>query len=58
MQAHAPTDFELPQDHSEHRETAVGALMAYFYKCEELARYLKKKCFIKCKLIKNVFLKK
>lgn len=39
MKAYAPSDFGLNNhDDSESRETAISAVMAYFFKCEELAR--------------------
>lgn len=39
MKAYAPSDFGLGHhDLMQHRESAISAVMAYFYKCEELAR--------------------
>lgn len=39
MKAYAPSDFSLNHhDNSQPRESAISAVMAYFYKCEELAR--------------------
>lgn len=40
MKAFAPNDFNLNHDNSQPRVSAISAVMAYFYKCEELARYL------------------
>ncbi|XP_037814610.1 protein wings apart-like [Lucilia sericata] len=43
MKAYAPTDFNLNHhDSSQPRESAISAVMAYFYKCEELARLVEK----------------
>ncbi|KAM7348006.1 cohesin release factor wings apart-like isoform 1-T2 [Cochliomyia hominivorax] len=42
MKAYAPNDFNLNHDNSEPRESAISAVMAYFYKCEELARLVEK----------------
>ncbi|XP_075154369.1 cohesin release factor wings apart-like [Haematobia irritans] len=42
MQAWAPSDFNLSHDPTHQRETAISAVMAYFYKCEELARLVEK----------------
>lgn len=38
MTAYAPSDFNLSHDPSVERQSAISAVMAYFYKCEELAR--------------------
>ncbi|XP_065366491.1 protein wings apart-like [Calliphora vicina] len=43
MKTYAPSDFNLNHhDTSQPRETAISAVMAYFYKCEELARLVEK----------------
>ncbi|XP_005183188.2 protein wings apart-like isoform X1 [Musca domestica] len=43
MKAYAPSDFGLGHhDLMQHRESAISAVMAYFYKCEELARLVEK----------------
>lgn len=40
MKAYAPTEFNLNHhDSSQPRQSAISAVMTYFYKCEELARY-------------------
>ncbi|KAI9582297.1 protein wings apart-like [Glossina fuscipes] len=42
MQSNAPTEFSLNHDNSPKSETAISAIMSYFYKCEELARLVEK----------------
>ncbi|XP_073830514.1 cohesin release factor wings apart-like [Musca autumnalis] len=43
MKAYAPSDFSLGHhDLMQNRESAISAVMAYFYKCEELARLVEK----------------
>uniref|UniRef100_A0A1I8QEG9 WAPL domain-containing protein n=1 Tax=Stomoxys calcitrans TaxID=35570 RepID=A0A1I8QEG9_STOCA len=43
MQAGAPSDFNLSHDVTQQpQETAIAAVMAYFYRCEELARLVEK----------------